>query len=150
MYQDTITLFNRYRSRADGDFWYPTVIHNVDLNIDRAAIIARYGAQSADNALLHIRYTVNDNGEPVIANRVFLLPKVWENQINDNLPNSITFSAGQEFDFFWVGEWSGEAIIKDNDYSGLYEYMNKRYDQVYAITGVAQYSVIPHFEIMGK
>lgn len=150
MYTDTITLFNRYISATDGVLWYPTVIHGVDLNVDRAAIIAKYGAQSADNASLHIRYSVNDNGAPVIANRVYLLPKAWENQVNDELPRSITFAAGQDFDFFWVGEWSGEAIIKDEEYKGFYDYMNRKYDQVYAITSAARYSVIPHFEIMGK
>ena len=153
MYADTITLFNRYE-RSDGSLvWYPTVIHGVDLNIDRAAIIAKYGENSTDNASLHIRYHAGDNGEIVIANRPYLLPKVWEGQINDQLPNSLTFTTGQNADFFWQGEWSGEAIILDSDYenkNGFYNYMNRRYDHVYMITAVAQYSVIPHFEIMGK
>jgi hypothetical protein len=43
------------------------------------------------------------------------------------------------------------APIKDDDYGreGFYNYMNDRYDYVFAITKVAEYSVIPHFEIMG-
>ena len=55
MYKDTITLFNR-KEGNEGDTWYPTVLRNVNLNMDRAAILAKYGAESADSAVLHIRY----------------------------------------------------------------------------------------------
>lgn len=149
MYKSTVTLFNRYRA-PDGDRWYPAVLEGVDLNVDHAAMVAKYGDKTADSASLHIRYTVASNGDIVIADRRYLPPKAWENQVNDLLPGSITFAEGQEFDFFWQGEWSGEAIIKDNEYDGFYDYMNRKYDHVFAITSVAQYSVIPHFEIMGK
>lgn len=150
MYNSTVTLFNRYRA-PDGDRWYPAVLKNVDLNVDHAAMIAKYGEKTADNASLHIRYGVDADGATVIAeHRRYLPPKAWENQVNDLLPGSITFTAGTDFDFFWVGEWKGEAIIYDDDYNGFYDYMNRKYDHVFAITSAAQYSVIPHFEVMGK
>lgn len=132
--------------------WYPTIIRNVDLNIDRAAIIAKFGADAKDAARLHIRYEMKD-GEKIIAEKRYLLPKEWENQTNDLLETSLTFTDGQNFDFFYVGEWKNKLPVMDEDYDsslGFYSYMNKNHDQVFAISSVAEYSLIPHFEIMAK
>lgn len=149
MYNETITLFNRYSNR-EGDSWYPTVIRGVNLNIDRAAIIAKYGGQSADSAVLNVHYLLED-GNKIVANKPWLPPKAWEEQTNDELETSLTFKGGNAFDFFYVGEWSDTAPISDSDYNeGFYTYMNKRYDYVFAITSVGMYTVIPHFEILGK
>lgn len=146
MYQDTITLFNRKPGdRGHGDTWYPTVIHGVNLNIDRAAILAKYGAESQDNAVLHIRYTKSRN-QVMVAGKPWMPPKSW-----DKTEDSITFASGNDFDFFWLGEWTG-GIVTDSDYldEGFYNYMNRTHDYVFAVTSVAVYSLIPHFEIMGK
>ena len=146
MYQDTITLFNRKTGeRGQGDTWYPTVIKGVNLNIDRAAILAKYGADSQDNALLSIPYTPK-NGETLVSDKPWMPPKEW-----DKTEDSITFSSGTNFDFFWKGEWNG-GIVSDSDYGdeGFYNFMNRTHDYVFAISSVAMYSVIPHFEIMGK
>lgn len=149
MYNDTITLFNRYANR-DGDTWYPTIIRGVNLNIDRAAIVAKYGAQSADSAVLNIRYLFS-GGNKIVADKPYLPPKEWSELPNDELGGSITFAGGALFDFFYVGEWQSEAPISDIEYAdGFYSYMNKRYDNVFAITSVGLYTVIPHFEILGK
>ena len=145
MYQNTVTLFNRKRGNSGtGDTWYPTVLHNVNLVIDRAAVVAKYGADSKDNAILNVRYKVQ-NGEILIAGKPWMPPKAW-----DKTTDSITFASGTNFDFSWVGEWSG-GIVSDEDYSGgFYDYMNRTYDYVFAVTAVARYSIIPHFEITGK
>ena len=48
---------------------------------------------------------------------------------------------------------SSESCIdlSDNDYvEGFYDYMNSTFDGVYAITSVAKFDLIPHFEITGK
>ena len=67
-----------------------------------------------------------------------------------NKAKSITFTSGTDFDFFMLGEYSTTEPIADNDYiDGFYNYVNDEYDYVFAITKVAEYSVIPHFEIMG-
>lgn len=148
MYNKTITLFNRYES-IHGDLWFSTVIREVDLNIDKASITAKYGAESQDNAILHIKYRRNSDGI-YIEDKKYLPPKEWDRQLNDNLDKTITFTGGQSFDFFIEGEYT-EEVIKDNDYlDGFYDYINNRYDNVFAITSVAIYEVIPHFEIMGK
>lgn len=153
MYSDTITLFNRYDS-ADGELWYPTVLHGVDVNIDRSIVVQRFGEQSADNAILHIKYQIQD-GIKTIGGKHYLPPKEWARQTNDMLPNSITFAAGEQFDFFYLGEWGNGGYIKDDDYAlgsdlGFYSYMNRSYDHVYAITSASEFSVIPHFELSAK
>lgn len=146
MYRDTITLFNRKPGeRGRGDTWLPTVIRDVNLNIDRAAILAKYGPESQDNAQLNIRY--NRAGQEIlVAEKPWMPPKAW-----DGTEDSITFASGNNFDFFWLGEWTG-GIVTDEQYGdeGFYNYMNRTKDYVFAVTAVALYTVIPHFEIMGK
>ena len=149
MYSDKITLFNHYKSRL-GDMWYPTVINGVNLLIDKAAIVAKYGAESKDNALLNIHYQTVDE-QPYIDGKPYLPPKEWERQTNDILADSLTFTSGNDFDFFAIGDYQFSDPIADNDYDeGFYNYMKSEYDFVFAITSVAKYTVIPHFEITGK
>lgn len=146
MHQDIITLFNRKPGeRGHGDTWMPTVIKGVNLNVDRAAILAKYGAESQDNAMLSIPYK-KDGDNILVAEKLWMPPKAWEKTLS-----TLTFTSGNNFDFFWKGEWTG-GIVYDSDYSdeGFYNYMNWMHDYVFAISSVAMYSVIPHFEIMGK
>lgn len=149
MYSDTITLFNYYKSSL-GDMWYPTVIHGVNLLIDKAAIVAKYGAENKDNAILNIHYHTVD-GQVFVDGKPYLPPKEWERQTNDMLAESITFASGTDFDFFMLGEYPVKEPIKDEDFkNGFFEEVKKEYDYVFSITSVAKYSVISHFEIMGK
>lgn len=149
MYRDTITLFNRYKSSA-GDLWYPSVLHNVHLNMDKSAVIAKYGAESKDKVMLNIQYR-DCAGAKMIGGKIFLPPKEWNQQEEDQLPDSLTFTEGQRFDFFYAGEWPDTDPVPDDDYTeGFYNHVNASYDYVFAITAVnGPYSVIPHFEITG-
>lgn len=141
MYNETITLFNRYKSRL-GDRWYATIIEGVDLNLDRAYVVQTYGIDSADNGKLHIKYADGC----VISGKQYLPPKEWSKQLTDLLPDTLTFNTG---DFILKGAWDGETIINDDDYTeSFYHEMNTKYDFVLAITSVAKYDCIPHFEIM--
>ena len=150
MYNDTITLFNRKESR-NGDTWYPTVIRNADVNVDKAAILAKYGQEAKDTAIIHIRYQ-NENGKKIISGKTWMPPKEWDAQ--SDIAKAITFTDGDRFDFFWLGAWEGADQIEDADYfahTDFYTYMNKTHDFVFAISSVGgPYSVIPHFEITGK
>jgi hypothetical protein len=150
VYNDTITLFNRKEGR-EGDTWYPTVIRNADLNIDKAAIVSKYGPEAADTAVLHIRYR-NQDGNKMIGEKPWLPPKRWENLLDCS--KAITFTDGNRFDFFWLGDWGNEDPVTDIEYvsdTDFYTYMNKTHDFVFAISSIGgPYSVIPHFEIMGK
>lgn len=149
MYSDVITLFNRYDMGGD-DVWHPTVLRGVDLNIDKAAIVAKYGENATDNARLHVRYT-SDDGVVKIGGKTYLPPKEFKAQNSAVAAKCITFATGQNFDFFIVGEWKGGEPVDDVEYiDGFYNFCNNIYDYCFAITSVAQYSVIPHFEIMAK
>lgn len=151
MYSEKITLFNHYKSRL-GDMWYPTVIDGVNLLIDKAAIMAKYGAESKDTAMLSIHYHKED-GQIMIDGKPYLSPKEWERQTNDKLADSITFTSGTDFDFFMLGEYPTTDPIADEDFDnegGFYNYMNDNYDYVFAITSVGgPYTAIPTFQIMG-
>ena len=154
MYSKTVTIFDYYESATTGDaYWYPHVLSGVDLITDKGAILKKYGPDATDNAQLHIRYTVQ-NGDITITDKdgkilPWMPPKAWKNQTNDMLEETITFSA--EDDFFWEGEWN-KGVVNDDDYrGGFYQYMNENKDSVFKITSVGgPYTLIPHFEILGK
>lgn len=146
----TITLFNRYVDSFGSITWYPTVLHGVNLLIDKAAIIAKYGAESKDKAVLNVRCHLAD-GKMMVGDKPYLPPKEWEMQTNNLLPSSLTFTDGNEFDFFILGDYGSTAPILDDNYrNGFYNEINRERDYVFAISSVGgPYSVIPHFEIMG-
>lgn len=150
MYSDTITLFNFHKEK-NNIFWYPTVLYHVDLSVDKAAIVARYGTESKDSASLHVKYQTI-NGIKMIQGKKYLPPKEWMRQPKERLTDSITFRDGQNFDFFCTGEWIDTSPINDDLYmDGFYNHMNHTRDYVFAITSVAgPYRIIPHFEIMAK
>ena len=77
MYDETITLFNRYEDQTGNVFWYPTVLQHVDLITDKVANIVRTGIDSADTASLHVAYTP-DNGTIVVQGKKWLSPKAWK------------------------------------------------------------------------
>ena len=145
MYKDTITLFNRKRS-PHGDTWYAHVLHGVNLNTDKGAIIQKYGEQASDNAVLNVRYT-KDGDKIKIGEYEWRPPKEW--QANQD---GLTFTGGTAFDFFWMGTWTGSAVISDDNYGDLtfYDYMLGHYDYVFAVNNVAILTVIPHFEVTGR
>ena len=61
------------------------------------------------------------------------------------LPNNNIFQS--EIDKGTVND----ADYQDRRYEGFYAYMNANKDSVYKITSASDpYTVIPHFEIMGK
>ena len=148
MYNDTITIFNR-KIDDNGDYWYPTVLHNVHLNTDRAAILAKYGEGTQDAAAVNIRYHFREDAK-MIGDKTWLPPKEWEKQ--EDVSEYITFKSGDTFDFILAGEWPGIHPIDNTEYmdlNGFYNYMNKEYDFVFAVSSVGgPYSVIPHFEIL--
>lgn len=149
LYIDTVTIFNcKEISHTEGSIYYPTVIRNVNLNIDRAAILAKYGPETNDTAMLAIRFKPSA-GEALIdcgndIQKPWMPPKSWDGTVD-----SLTFNPSG--DFFWMGEWKG-GICSDEEYpmSGFFGYMNQNHDNVFVISSVAKYDLIPHFEIMGR
>ena len=172
MYTDVVTVFNRYEDILKNVTWYPSVIKGVNLLIDKSAIVAKYGPESKDNAILNIKHIHSVTNNPsegellwrafiqckkvidekeVLVGKEWLPPKEWEHQTNDKLADSITFEIGTYPDFFMFGEYPELNPIKDDDYrNGFFETIKREYDYVFAITSVAMYTTIPHFEITGK
>lgn len=150
MYDKTITVFNKYVNQKDEVYWYPTVVKGVQLIVDKSANIEKTGLDTADTATLHVMYKIAD-GKRVVSGKEHLEPKKWAKQINDTLGKTLTFASG---DFFMVGEYS-EKMVSDEDYQsrsngGFYDHMNRNNDNVFLITNVGTYTLIPHFEIGGK
>ena len=156
MYDSTVTIFCYYES-STAAVWYPHILSGVHLETDRGQILKKYGIDSTDKAELHIAYTEKD-GQKVITDTagkelIWLPPKAWAKQVNDELADSITFNPAT--DFFWKGEWTGGSPVNDEDYAdrlaeGFYAYMNRENDFVFLITTAGgPYTVIPHFEILG-
>lgn len=150
MYSETITLFCRYVNDKKDTFWIPTVICGANLQADRASIIEKYGSQSKDTATLNVRYDAVD-GEIYVSGKRYVEPKEWARRTLEEAKAAVTFDPGVTAGFFWRGRWSETGPVSDSDYlDGFYDYMNGMYDGVYTITAVARYSVIPHFEVMGR
>lgn len=153
MYNKTVTIFNYYES-ASAAVWYPHVLSGVDLITDKGAILKKYGPDSTDNAELHIPYTADKEKKIIIDNSgknlFWIPPKEWQRQVNDDLPLSITFCSD---DFFIEGIWS-KGMVNEDDYlrqNGFYNYINNQFDFVFKISSVGgPYTIIPHFEILGK
>lgn len=148
MYKDTVTIFNRYVDSMENTMWFPHVLTNVNLVIDRAVIVSKYGEESNDNAVLNIKYKC-ENEKFFINDKEYLMPKEWERQPNDLLVDFLTFKSGNEFDFFILGDYGSNEIIMD-ERGTFFREIQEQYDNVFAVTSVAKLSVIPHFEIVGK
>lgn len=142
MFDGVVTVFNRKRTDG-GDVWYPTVLRDVSLTTDRAAIMARYGAQTDDKALLHVPCQGQSLG-----GKAYLPPKAW--QALEEPENAVTFAAGERFDFFIEGEWEAGSVEDAAFSNGFYDWTNRERDGVYAVSSAAQYGLIPHFEITGR
>ena len=136
MFGDVITVFNR-----KGALWYPTILEGVNLNIDRSMVVKEYGEQSTDTCVLNVHLP---------AEKPYLPPKEW--QALEDPSTAFTFTPGQKYDFFYAGRWDWLIPVADSDYGmmSFYDYMNKNEDFVYAVTGCAYFSVIPHLEVTGK
>lgn len=138
MYRDTVTVFNRYNGT-----WKGTVLHNVDLNVDRAMMLRQYGENSQDRSKLHLKYT-ETGGHYYVDGKMFVAPAEYS-----GADGTFTLAEGNNMSFYMEGT---APILSASDSAyldGFFDYMNSHYD-VFAITSVARYSVIPHFEIVGR
>lgn len=151
MYQEVITLFNHHSDRL-GDAWYPHLLTGVDLIVDRASVIAKYGAETASSAKLHIKY--DSDAEGISINGIpYINPKEWHKLTSDERMEKITFNADADSaDFFVIGDAGMTEPVFDSVEASdsLIERLSKQTD-IYALTTVSEpYKVIKHFEIMAK
>lgn len=151
MYDKTITIFNYFESKG-GAAWYPRIIPDVDLSTDIGSILKKYGPGSTDRVELHIAYAERSGQKVIVDNDgaelLWMSPKEWSKQIESELLNSITFGPD---DFFMEGVWE-DGLINEDDYpDGFYNFVNNQYDFVYKVSSIGgPYTLIPHFEILGK
>lgn len=151
LYKQTITLFNRLREEdSDEIVWYPKVLNGVHLVVDKSSAWGMQGGREVDNIRLHVRYQIS--GENImVSGYPWHEPKAWRRLKQPD--GTITFGFGDDdFDFFIEGVFHEFASpISDDEYKkGFYNYMNANYDNVFAITSVSKYNLIPHFEIMAR
>ena len=136
MYTDTVTLFN-YSKTEHGLYYYPTVLNDVDLQITKGSFVAKTGNESVDSCVLHVKH--------LFTNKTYTKPKEFASLLEKQ--NYYTFS---DKDFFVQGEYNLD-IITDTDYQGgFFNYMNKTYDDVYRVTKVDVFKLLPHLEVYGK
>jgi len=135
IYQHTVTIFCQHNGA-----WTGHVLHGVDLITDRAAIIARYGADCQDRAKLHIKYAPGDK----INGLTYVRPEDYT-----GAEQTLTFATGNEFSFFFDGEADILSADEADYLDGFFDYMNRR-GSTYIVTSAAQYYVIPHWEIAGR
>ena len=132
-YQDTVTIYNKYEDKKAGiTTYFPTVLENVRLLITKGANIAKSGMDTADSATLSI-YT--DTLE-----KPYMLPKEWS-RLEDKTA-AFTLAAG---DFFVKGDTSTEDVATKE----FAQYMKKKYDNLFTVTTVDEYKLIPHLEVGG-
>lgn len=152
LYKQTVTLFNRLKLVNEETLWYPTVLEAVHLVMDESSSWGGNGGVRSDNVRLHVRYT-NTAGAAFVAGKKYYAPKEYRRLLKPE--EAITFGYGNndDFDFFVEGEFAEFPVpISDASFErrGFYNYMNARYDHVFAITSVSKYNLIPHFEIMAR
>ena len=153
LYKQTVTLFNRVSQihQPDESLWYPTVLRNVHLITDESASWNNNGGTKTDNVRLHVRYQISSEGV-LVEGKPYYLPKEYRRLLRPE--DAITFQFGtKDYDFFIEGEFDEFPVpISDASFSrrGFFDYMNAKYDHVFAITSVSKYNLIPHFEIMAR
>lgn len=144
MYKDTVTLFNRI-DNSGVVTWRPVVFALSDFNADRSAILAQYGENCADRSKWHIRVKAGLNGAIFAGTKRYVLPHAYT-----GASGTFTLRSGNDFDFFALGDYSGADIADDGYLDGFYNAFNAAHDNVYVVSNVALYSVIPHIEVTGK
>lgn len=102
-----------------------------------------------DTANLHVPFKVREGRKDSVAIFPISLRKCGKLRKTKRIP-----SHSRQGDIFLEGEYP-ETVIADEDYTsrtnkGFYDYLNKKMDNVFLITSVGSYTLIPHFEIGGK
>lgn len=143
MFDNTLTLFN-----YDGtnDVWIKNVIYGVDYGYDDSTNSTTTGEVNAEQMVILIP---SDRSGAIITaedGEKQYLPRIaYQNETDKS--DKITFQSGTDFVYF--GNFTGGVSLSDDDYdSGMYDYMNKNYDNVYMVRGCSWHSLIPHFEVV--
>ena len=132
-YNKTVTVSNRYEDEKE--IWYPTVLKNVRLLVNRGENVSKSGTESADSAKLSIR--------TVGLKKPYKKPLEWQGLSEEEKVKTFTLTSKE--DFFVEGDTSAEEILE----SDFFSYMKRKYDNCFKMTNVDTYELIPHFEVGG-
>ena len=132
-YNKTVTVYNRYEDEKE--IWYPTVLKNVRLLVNRGENVSKSGTESADSAKLSIR--------TVGLKKPYKKPLEWQGLSEEEKVKTFTLTSKE--DFFVEGDTSAEEILE----SDFFSYMKEKYDNCFKMTNVDTYELIPHFEVGG-
>lgn len=136
MYNDTVTVFNYYEDKKKSICrWYPTVLHDVELQINHGITVTTDGNANDNTASLHIRNDLDKYITPIAYKK------------SDDKVGHFTLKPS---DFFVEGALDDRVIDEDDYPNGFFEYIKANYDNVFQITTIERYKVIPHFEVGGK
>lgn len=164
MYNQTITLFNRLPSKnGEPMMWIPTVIDGVHLIVNRSSNWNSHGGKSSNDVKLHIPYTWRGDDamvscrvgtdETAIVQKKWFKPKAWRKELEPESGITFAFGDNDDFDFFIEGVFDEfQSPISDRNFErkGFYGYMNANYDDVFVISSVQKFSLIPHFELTAR
>lgn len=132
-YNKTVTIYNRHEDEKE--MWFPTVLENVRLQINRGENVSKSGTDSADSTKLSI---MMDSLE-----KPFMKPLEWQKLSEEDKQASFTLTSNE--DFFVEGDTTAEEILE----SDFFSYMKRKYDNCFKMTNVDVYELIPHFEVGG-
>ena len=139
MFTDTVTIFNHHEDKKNGvSMWYPTVLDGVELQVAKGINVSKSGNDNADSASLHIRINAD-------IRKAYKKPKEYK-----ALEEKQGYFTLKPDDFFMEGRYDNTPVDEEEYPDGFFEYMKKTYDDVYNITTVDTFKVIPHFEVGGK
>ena len=140
MFGRTVTIFSKHHGS-----WFPRVFHDAQVSRDRGYITRTYGETANETVMVHIK-RINGKAEGLYD---VYEPKEWLEQ--RFVTGKIAFNTG---DIIWLGDYStidaNLLPIPDDFPKGFYSYFRGLHDMVYALTQVADYVEIPHWEIAGR
>lgn len=143
MFDKTVTIFNQ-----SGGVWYPKTYTNAQVITDRGYLRRVYGDTANDSVIVHIPCKY-ENGTCILTDEVeFVTPKEFDASANKAIV--ATFRSGNDFDIILLGAYANEPVTDSEYTGGFYKHLKSERDGVFALTNVAQYYVVPHFEITGR
>lgn len=148
-YVDSIIVYNEYKTRRDGTYYYGTRFDNVRVELTQAANITKSGLEGASVCVAKI---------PKPFPKPFKSPEVWLATPNEEKPESFTLNKGKDFFVVVKKEDLGVDIqdlpvgmVKsDTEEGGWFEIVKTKYGYTFMIDTVDVYTLIARLEIGGK
>lgn len=151
-YVDSVIVYNRFESRADGELYFGTRFDNVRVEFTQEENQNKSGSENVSVCTLKIS---NNSTLP----KPFLDPMEWKKLSKEEKLEHFTLST--DGDFFVVVKRNGlnlnvdapVGIQSSNDplyEDGFFEYIKRKYGYVYQMRTFAQFELIPYFQIGGQ